>query len=336
MPRHLIQIGLGLSVHFRGSVVATVGAIVRIRTLGLFLLVLALLVSACSDSDSDDNADDGDTTTTASEASDTTVAEDSRNTPPGNAVGTPDCPAVPLKQEGVLTVATGEAVYPPWMEDDNPGSGDGFESALVYEIAGQLGLSEVVWVRTGFDEAITAGKKDYDFNIQQYSITEDRDKVVDFSDPYYTVQQALIGVADGPLTDAKTIAELADSQLGAAVGSTSLDYIDKIIAPKEEAMVYDDNAAAAAAFAAKQVDGIVVDLPTAYYLTSGEIPDSTIIGTLPEVEDKPEQLGMLFEEGSPLVPCVNAALDELTSDGQLDLLQTRWLAQDGAIPEITQ
>ena len=101
-------------------------------------------------------------------------------------------------------------------------------------------------------------------------------------------------------------------------------------------MVYDDNAAAAAAFAAKQVDGIVVDLPTAYYLTSGEIPDSTIIGTLPEVEDKPEQLGMLFEEGSPLVPCVNAALDELTSNGQLDLLQTRWLAQDGAIPEITQ
>ena len=308
----------------------------RIRTLGLFLLVLALIATACGDSDDDTTEAADNETTTSAEGADTTVPADSRNTTPPGVVGTDACPSLTLKDEGVLTVATGEPVFSPWMEDDNPGSGQGFESELVYEIAGKLGVSNVVWVRTGFDEAISAGAKDYDFNIQQYSITADREKVVDFSDPYYEVQQAIIGQADGPLADVTTIADLTDAHLGAAVGSTSLEYIDAIIAPTTDAMVYDDNAAAAAAFAAGQIDGLVVDLPTAYYLTSAKIPDSTIIGTLPEVEDAPEELGMLFEKGSELIPCVNAALASLNDEGRLEILQNKWLAQDGAVRKITQ
>jgi polar amino acid transport system substrate-binding protein len=197
------------------------------------------------------------------------------------------------------------------------------------------GLETVEWVRTGFDEAIAPGEKDYDFNIQQYSITADRDEVVDFSDGYYQVEQALIGSPDSPVASAATVADLVDTRLGAAIGTTSLDYIDQVIAPSTEAQVYDDNAAAKAAFDAGQVDGIVFDLPTAYFITAVEIPEASIIGVLPRTDGEPEELGMLFEEGSPLVPCVNDALAALRDAGTIEAIEDEWLNQGGSIPTLT-
>lgn len=252
------------------------------------------------------------------------------------------CDPLPTKTEGVLTAATGEPVFPPWMGvgDDNfdvPESQTGFESALVYAIAAELGLSadQVQWVRTGFDEAIAPGEKDYDFNIQQYSITAERDEVVDFSDGYYAVEQAIIGSADSPAASAGSIGELKGLRLGAALGSTSLDYIDGVIEPDSDAQVYDDNAGAKAAFDAGQVDGIVFDLPTAYYITAVEITDASIIGVLPRVGDEPEQLGMLFEDGSPLVSCINEALATLRSNGTIEALEDEWLNQAGSVPTLS-
>ncbi|MFN3217788.1 MAG: transporter substrate-binding domain-containing protein [Acidimicrobiales bacterium] len=286
----------------------------RFKYLLAILLAFALVAAACGDDDTEEStaAEDG-------------AAEDSAAS----------CDTLPLKTEGVLTVATGEPVFPPWMIDDDPTNEQGFESALVYALAAELGVETVEWVRTGFDEAIAPGDKDYDFNIQQYSITAERDEVVDFSDGYYQVEQALIGSPDSPVASAATVADLVDTRLGAAIGTTSLDYIDEVIAPSTEAQVYDDNAAAKAAFDAGQVDGIVFDLPTAYFITAVEIPEASIIGVLPRTDGEPEELGMLFEEGSPLVPCVNDALAALRDAGTIEAIEDEWLNQGGSIPTLT-
>ena len=284
----------------------------QLKTVLALMLTVTLVTAACS---GDDGGGDGDAAS---------------------------CDPLPTKTEGVLTAATGEPVFPPWMGvgDDNfdvPESQTGFESALVYEIAAELGLSadQVQWVRTGFDEAIAPGEKDYDFNIQQYSITAERDEVVDFSDGYYGVEQAIIGSTDSPAASAGSIDELKGLRLGAAIGSTSLDYIDSVIEPDSDAQVYDDNAGAKAAFDAGQVDGIVFDLPTAYYITAVEITDASIIGVLPRVGDELEQLGMLFEDGSPLVPCINEALATLHSNGTIEALEDEWLNQAGGVPTLS-
>ncbi len=251
------------------------------------------------------------------------------------------CDEVTTKTEGVLTVATGETVFPPWMgagadDFDDPSTGTGFEGALVFALAEELGFANdaVTFVRTGFDAAIAPGAKDWDFNIQQYSITAERDEVVDFSDGYYQVEQAIIGPADSPAASASTIDELKPLRLGAALGTTSLDYIDNVIEPDDKAQVYDDNAAAKSAFDAGQVDGIVFDLPTAYFITAVEITDASIIGVLPR-DGEPEELGMLFEEGSPLVPCVNDALATLVSNGTIEALEDEWLNQGGSVTSIS-
>jgi polar amino acid transport system substrate-binding protein len=293
------------------------------RTLAALLLALGLVAAGCSSDDSEDTSSD-----TTGAAGDEAAA----------------CDPLPLKTDGTLTVATGEPAFPPWVSgvdadgNDDPTTGEGFESALVYDLADQLGIAaeDVEWVRTGFDEAIAPGAKDYDFNIQQFGITPDRDEVVDFSDGYYDVQQVVIAAEDAPIADVTSVSELADYNLGAAIGTTSLDYIDDVIQPSNEAAVFDDNAAATAAFDAGQVDGIVYDLPTAYYITAAEIPDSTIVGVLPQAGAEPEQLGMLFETGSPLIPCVNEALATLRDDGTLAALQEEWLSAGGDIPTLSE
>jgi polar amino acid transport system substrate-binding protein len=295
------------------------------RSLAALLLAFGLLAAACGDDSSEDG--DGDTVEAAGDGgTDTTEAE-------------AECPdELPLKNEGTLTVATGEPAFPPWVgPDDDPTTGEGYESALVYAVAEQLGIAEdsVEWTRTGFDEAVAPGEKDYDFNIQQYSITPERDEVVDFSDGYYTVQQALVAAEDSSVADAASLADLQDDQLGAAVGTTSLDYVDQVIQPDSEALVFDDNAAAKAAFDAGQVDGLVFDLPTAYYITAVEIEGSSIVGVLP-AGGEAEELGMLFEDGSPLVPCVNEALAALEEDGTIAALQEEWLQAGGDIPTLSE
>ena len=278
----------------------------------VFLLVMTLLAVACG---GDSEGEPGNTDDGANGSCDLTTA---------------------LKNPGQLTVATGEAVFPPWVLNDDPSGGEGFEAALVYELADELGLDSVEWMGTGFDDAIAPGAKDYDFNIQQYSIRADRDEVVDFSDGYYQVEQAIIGNPENEIASATSLGDLKDNTLGASISSTSLDYIDNEIAPDTDALVFDDNSAAKAAFDAGQVDGIVFDLPTAYFITAVEIPEASIIGVLPRVDENPEELGMLFEEGSPLVPCVNTALKALRDDGTLAELEDEWLNQGGSIPSLGQ
>ena len=284
----------------------------RFRSVIALVAGLALLAAACGDSDSDSSDE---------------------------AAGSGGCDPLPLHTEGVLTVATGETVFPPWMgagddDFDDPSTGTGYEGALVFALAEELGIDDVVFVRTGFDEVIAPGEKDWDFNIQQYTITAQRDEVVDFSDGYYVVDQAVIGRADASISSATSVADLKSANLGAAIGSTSLDYIEDAIEPDSDAAVFDDNAAAKAAFDANQVDGIVFDLPTAYYITAVEITDAVILGVLPEA-DAPDELGMLFEEGNPLVPCVNAALSTLRDNGTLASLEEQWLNQGGDIPTLS-
>jgi polar amino acid transport system substrate-binding protein len=286
------------------------------KKLSLLIAVLAafaLVAAACGD-DSDD-----------SEAS-------------GGGEASCDTADLPLKTDGTLTVATGEPAFEPWMVDDDPANGEGYESAVVYAVADNLGLEEgdVEWVRTGFDEAVAPGPKDFDFNIQQYSITPDRDEVVDFSTGYYEVEQALVALEGSSVIGAESIADLEDAKLGAAIGTTSLDYIEEVIQPSTEAAVYNDNAGAKAAIEAGQIDGLVFDLPTAYFITAVEIEDASIVGVLPRTGADPEELGMLFEDGSALTDCVNQALADLTDSGDLAALEEEWLSQGGDIPEITE
>ncbi len=240
-----------------------------------------------------------------------------------------------LHEKGKLTVATGEPVYPPWMMDDDPSNGEGFESAVVYALADEMGFSaeDVQWVRTTFDEAISPVEKDYDFNIQQYSITEEREEVVDFSIPYYYVPKALVALEGSPAASVKTFADLADIKFGATVGTTDLEYIENVIGAKDVA-VYNNEVDVVSAMDAGQVDATVIGLPTAFYITAVQIENGVIAGVFPS--DDNEGFGMLFMEGSELTPCVNQALQTLWDNGTLDALAEQWLQGDGEIPTITK
>jgi polar amino acid transport system substrate-binding protein len=248
-----------------------------------------------------------------------------------------------LVTPGVLTIATGLPAFPPWVGTtdgeafDEPESGIGFEAALAYEIAGALGFSndEVVWVRTDFNEAIAVGPKTFDFNLQQYSITAERDEVVDFSTPYYVTNQALVGLADSPVAGARSLADLKAYNLGAQIGTTSFDYIEEVIQPESPASAYDTNADAKSALDAGQIDAIVFDLPTAYFVTAVELEGVQIIGVLPAGEES-DEFGLLFEDGNPLKACVDAVLEDLRADGTLDALAEEWLAGASDIPILSE
>lgn len=192
---------------------------------------------------------------------------------------------------------------------------------------------QVVWVRTGFDDAIAVGPS-FDLNIQQYAINATRDEVVDFSDPYYTSPQAVIGLADSAVIGATTMEDLRSSKLGAEIGSTSLDFIEDVIQPTEQAAVYDTTVDAKSALEADQLDGIVTDLPTAYYIAAVEIEGGIIAVQFGASAAEPDQFGMLFAEGNSLVDCVNEALGTLRDAGTLAALEQEWLAQAGGIVTI--
>jgi len=230
-----------------------------------------------------------------------------------------------LVQDGVLTIGTDEPSFPPWFDfDGGPSTGTGFESAVAYAVAQELGFTpeEVEWVVVPFNNSFAPGEKDFDFDINQISITEERDEAVDFSDGYYNVNQALLGFTDSEIASATTIEDLKAFRLGAQVGTTSLDFITDVIQPETEPLVYDTNADAKAAFDAGQLDGLVLDLPTAFFVSAVEIEGSSVIAQFPAREDNPEQFGMLFEEGNPLRDCVNEALANV----DLDVIQQEWLS----------
>jgi polar amino acid transport system substrate-binding protein len=233
--------------------------------------------------------------------------------------------------DGKLTIATGEPAYYPWIIDDKPESGEGFEGAVAYAVAKQLGFSndEVVWVRTTFDGAVTPGEKNFDFNLQQFSITDERKTAVDFSSPYYTAPQAIVSYKGSKIAGKTSIADLKNAKLGAAVGTTSLDAIENQIGVKPQ--VFNDNAAAVTALKNGQIDGLVVDLPTAFYLSGVEVKDGLIVGQLPST-GAGDQFGLLLSKGSKITTCVSGAVDAITADGTLAAITDKWLATDAGAP----
>jgi polar amino acid transport system substrate-binding protein len=233
--------------------------------------------------------------------------------------------------DGVLTIATGEPAYYPWVIDDAPESGEGFEAAVAYAVATQLGFSkdEVKWVRTTFDSAVTPGEKNFDFNLQQFSITEERKAAVDFSSPYYTAPQAIVSFKGSKIDGKSSIADLKDAKLGAAVGTTSLDAIENQLGLK--ASVFNDNAAGVSALKNKQIDGLVVDLPTAFYLAGVEVENGVIVGQLAP-SGSGDQFGLLLTKGSALTSCVSGAVDAITADGTLASITDTWLATNTGSP----
>jgi len=246
-----------------------------------------------------------------------------------------ECPTI---TEGKLTIGTGNPAYYPWVADDAPESKQGFEAAVAYAVAGELGYADadVVWVRTGFDEAIQPGAKNFDFNLQQFSITEERKANVTFSDPYYSTNQALVGYADSAIAGATSIANLKDAKFGAQAGTTSLDFITKVIQPSTEPFVYDDNAAAKAALEAKQIDAIVVDLPTAFYISAVEIEGSAVIGQFPLSDAVgADNFGLVFDLDNPLAACVNEVLASLKESGKLAEIENEWLSGYTGAPVIS-
>jgi polar amino acid transport system substrate-binding protein len=236
-------------------------------------------------------------------------------------------------ESGMLTIATGEPAYYPWIIDDKPETGNGFEGAVAYAVAKQLGFTndEVMWVRTTFDSAVTPGEKNFDFNLQQFSITPERATAVDFSSPYYTAPQAIVSFKGSKIDGKTTLAELKNAKLGAAVGTTSLDAIESQIGAKPQ--VFNDNAAGVSALKNKQIDGLVVDLPTAFYLSGVEVPNGIIVGQLPSTGSG-DQFGLLLTKGSKLTSCVSGAVDAIIADGTLAAITDKWLATDAGAPAL--
>jgi polar amino acid transport system substrate-binding protein len=283
------------------------------RAGGLALAVLALAVTACAPRSEEEPE-------SASEPTADTACEREN---------------LQTHADGVLTVATDDPAYEPWFVDNDPTNGQGYESAVAYAIAEELGFSEdeVEWVKVPFNAVVNPGEKKFDFDVNQVSITEERRNAVDFSSGYYDVRQAVITEAGSPVEGATTLAELADAKLGAQVGTTSFTAITDQIGASGAA-AYDTNDQAVQALKNGQIDGIVVDLPTAYYMTAVQLDDGVIVGQLPQAEDEPEQFGAVLDLDSPLTECVSQAVDTLRENGTLDQLVEEWLSQQGA-PELS-
>jgi polar amino acid transport system substrate-binding protein len=248
------------------------------------------------------------------------------------------CPAGGLRTQtaGRLTIGTDNPAYPPWYDDNKPANGKGFESAVAYQVAERLGYpaQNVTWVQVPFNTAIAPGPKTFDIDLTQFSITPERKRAVDFSSPYYLVRQTVISTKGSPIAGATTIAGLKNAKLGAQVGTTSLQAIKELIKPNPQPQVFNSNDDAKKALQNGTVDGLVVDLPTAFYMTGAELKDGVIIGQLPQV-GVPEQFGIVLDKDSPLTRCVSDAVDELRQDGTLAVLEKQWLAGSGGARELT-
>lgn len=235
--------------------------------------------------------------------------------------------------EGKLTIGTGVPAYEPWVVGDKPESGEGYEAAVAYAVAAELGFAaeDVIWVRTTFDEAIAPGPKNFDFNLQQYSITDERKASIDFSTPYYETAQTVITIAGSPAASATSIADLKGLVIGAATGTTSFAAIESVIAPTGGAKAFNSNDDAKAALASGQIDALVVDLPTALYLTAVELDGGKIVGQLAGATSG-DSFGLVLDKGSNLTAAVSAAVDTLRDNGTLAALAEKWLAGFAGAP----
>jgi polar amino acid transport system substrate-binding protein len=305
----------------------TRGVLVKRKFL-LGLAVLAIVAAACAPEDDTTEPTDGGSTEPAPVDAATCAAD----------AGT--------VSDGVLTVGTGNPAFPPWWEGgttdehdewefNDPYLLEGFEGATVGAVAEQLGFSadQIEFVPVPFNKSFAPGPKDFDFVVQQISYSDKRAQAVDFSESYYDVNQALVSVKGSDIEGATTLAELQDAKLGAPLGTTSFDYIEQNIQPSEEPAVYNDLNGAVQALKNGQVDGIVVDLPTAFFVTAVQIPKGVIVGQFPTVGAQ-EYFSLALEKGSPFTECLDLALQTLKDDGTLAAIQQEWLSDNASAPVI--
>lgn len=273
------------------------------------IALLALLVAGCGGSD------DGGETTSASAA----------DCKPGE---------LPTKREGVLTIATDKPAYPPYFIDNDPSNGKGFESAVAYAIADRLGYSreQVKWVVEPFNSSYAPGPKDFDFDVNQISITPPREKAVDFSVPYYTANQAVVALNGSDAASATSLEELKEAKLGVQIGTTSLEAVEERIDPSAEPQIFNSSNDVVTALKNGQIDAVVVDLPTALYLTAVQVPAAKVVGQFSAPGG--DRWGALLAKGSPLTPCVSAAIEELRDSGELERITERWMSQAAGAPEL--
>ncbi|MFK7746672.1 MAG: ABC transporter substrate-binding protein [Roseobacter sp.] len=253
-----------------------------------------------------------------------------------SAVAGGHCAAGKTLTDGKLTVATGNPAYYPWVMDDAPESGKGFEAAVAYAVAAEMGFAgdDVVWVRSSFDEAIQPGVKSFDVNMQQFSITPERDQIVDFSLPYYAAPMAVL-LAGNASGTAPTMDGLKSLLWGAVGTTTAVPMLTDTIQPDRNPLLYGDNADVTAAMQAGQIDAALFDLPTALYLSAVVVEGSSILGQFPASRsENPDQFGMLMEEGSPLKACVDEAITALAASGALEAIEAEWLQQTTGVPLI--
>jgi polar amino acid transport system substrate-binding protein len=282
-----------------------------VRLLAAIVLALSLVLVACGDDDEEP----------ASQAAESTPAADA-------------CAKDQLQtvKSGTLTVGTDKPAFPPYFEDDDPTNGKGFESAVAYAIARELGFEqgEVEWTVVPFNASYRPGPKDFDFDVNQISITPAREKRVDFSEPYYQAPQAVIAAKGSPAADATSLADLKDATIGVQIGTTSLDAVNASIQPSEQPKVFDDSNAVVAAIKQDQVDAVVVDLPTALFLTAVELPNASVVGQF----DAPggDRWGALLAKDSPLTDCVNQAIGKLKDSGELDEITRQWMSESADAP----
>ncbi len=285
--------------------------------------VVALLgVTACSPTD--ENTAGGNTTAGATTAPSASAAADEC-----------DKSTLSLLTPGTFTVATDNPAYEPWFSDNDPSNGKGYESAVAYAVAERLGFerSEVRWVTASFNSVVTPGRKNFDVDINQVSISDERKKAVDFSTGYYDVAQSVVTYTGSKIANATSLAQLKDAKLGAQVGTTSYRTITETIKPSKKPAVYDTNDLAVQALKNKQIDGIVVDLPTGFYMSAAQLDNGKIVGQISS-GSAPEQFGFVLSKGSKLTACVSKAVDALRGEGVLARLQQQWLATAAGAPEL--
>jgi polar amino acid transport system substrate-binding protein len=239
--------------------------------------------------------------------------------------------------DGMLTIATGEPAFFPWVIDDAPETGEGFEAAVALAVAKEMGYEgdTVVWTRTTFDEAIQPGEKSFDMNLQQFSISDERKENVDMSLPYFTSNQAIVALEGSAAEGATTVADLKEVKFGAQAGTTSLQFITDVIQPTQDVFIYDDNVGAKAALEANQIDAAVFDLPTALFVSGVEIEGSVVVGQFPaEAGGTTDEFGFVLTKDSALTPCVDAAITAITESGELEAIQQEWLSDTTGAPVI--
>jgi polar amino acid transport system substrate-binding protein len=262
-------------------------------------------------------------------------ADESSGTSSSSAAAGDQCAkgALPTLQSGTFTFGTDEPAYSPWFVDDDPANGKGFESAVAYAVADQLGYAKdhVKWVRVPFNAAIAPGPKTFDANLNEFSITDERKQAVDFSSPYYDVTQAVVTIASSPAAKVTTLAGLKPLKLGAQVGTTSYTAA---VALNPNVAVFNNNDDAKAALTNGQIDALVLDLPTAFEVQA-ELTDGKIVGQLPPGNEKAEQFGIVLDKDSKLTACVSKAVDTLQGNGELAKLQTQWLSGEGHAPMLS-